>query len=377
MVKATSLLFTDPVKRSVVKLPEHLSFLLFFLTLFHLYPSVAASTKSPLVVISEARHAAVIRQVPLTGTVTSPKVARLSSQIEGQVEAIKVEVGDVVRAGDVLLKIDSELEDLTLQAAQAVTEQARAELTDARRRYADAQRLRKQNTISANELDLREAEVEIDRATLQRQIAEQRRQQARVERHIVKAPFDGVISERHTEVGEWIEPGGTIFTLVSVNGLRVEFRVPQEFFMHIDSGSRIKISVDALPGQALEGKISAIVPVSDPSARTFLVHVLLNNPQFSITPGMSVHGELQLDTGKQGVIVSRDALLRYPDGRVTVWTVKGEADQAVVSERAVTPGHSFDGKVAIRQGLQAGEKIVVEGNESLQEGQTVRIHSIQ
>jgi RND family efflux transporter MFP subunit len=337
--------------------------------------ALAAPAQAPLVVVGEARTASVIEQVPLTGTVTSPKVARLSSQIEGQVQALHVEVGDRVSAGDLLLKIDSELEDLALQAARAATRQARAELTDAERRYANARRLREQNTISANEAELLEAEVQIDRATLQRRVAEQNQQRARVEHHSVTAPFDGVISERLTETGEWIQPGVPILTLVSTDNLRAECRVPQEYFMRMDEQSRVKITLDALPARRFDGEISAIVPVSDPSARTFLIHVLLTGVDVKVTPGMSVHGSLYLDTGRQGVVVSRDALLRYPDGRVTVWTVQRSGEQATVSEQSVELGHSFDGKVSITSGLVAGDTIVVEGNESLKEGQAVRIHS--
>jgi RND family efflux transporter MFP subunit len=335
----------------------------------------AASSKAPLVVISQARSAAVIKQVPLTGTITSPKSARLSSQIEGQVAEMHVEVGDQVKAGDVLLKIDSQLEDLALEAARAATEQARAELADAKRRYTNARRLRKQRTISANEVDLRDAEVQIDKATLQRMIAEQRKQQARVEHHTVKAPFAGVISERLTEVGEWIQPGNPIVNLVAIDDLRAEFRVPQEFYLSLNEQSRMRITLDALPGKQFDGVISAVVPVSDPSARTFLVHASLNTGDIRITPGMSVHGVLLLNTGTRGVVISRDALLRYPDGRVTVWTVNSNGKETIVSEQAVTVGHSFDGKVAITEGLQAGDTIVIKGNESLQDNQVVRIHS--
>lgn len=340
-------------------------------------PALAASARTPLVVVSEAQTQTVIKQVPLTGTITSARVARLSAELSGQVEKLLVEVGDRIKTGDVLLELDAEIETLALQSTQAETARARAELADSRRRFQDAERLLKQNNISANEFRLLQAEVDIDAAALQRQLAEERRQKARLDRHTLKAPFAGVISERTTEIGEWIEPGKPILTLVAIDDLRIEFRVPQDFYTRIDEQSTITVTLDALPNRRFQGIIDAVVPVSDPSARTFLMHVLVDKGDIRMTPGMSVHGQLRLNTGEQGVVISRDALLRYPDGRVTVWVITDHEPETTVSELPVRLGHSFNGLVSIVEGLQAGDVVVIKGNESLQEGQQVRIHGTE
>ncbi len=348
----------------------NLGFVLFFFT-----TAQAASPRLPLVVVSEASTADIIKQVPLTGTISSAKLARLSSEVSGLVETLQVEVGDYVKAGDVLLQLDDEIEALSLAATVATTRQAEAELADARRRFKDAKRLRKQNTISENEIQLREAEVRIDKAVLQRQTADMKRQQATVQRYLLRAPFSGVISERHTEIGEWIVPGKPVLTLVAIDELRADFRVPQEFFKAIDKNTGVSVSLDALAGKTYVGKIKTVVPVSDPSARTFLIHVVIQDMDIKMTPGMSVHGTLHLRTGKRGVVVSRDALFRYPDGRVTVWTVSQQKDQAVASEQRVRLGISFDGQVSILEGINAGDVVVVQGNEALKEGQHVKIYN--
>jgi RND family efflux transporter MFP subunit len=347
--------------------------LLFLLALVPAITVYAANDRAPLVVVSTAHTENVIKQVPLTGTIRSAQVAQLSAEISGQVEAVNIEVGDLVEAGDVLLRLDPEIEQLTLEALQAETEQARAQLDDARRRYQDAQRLRKQNSISANELMLLEAEVEVDAAQLKQTRAEERRQMARVERHKLRAPFNGVISERMAEVGEWVQPGDPVLKLVAIDDLRIEFRVPQEYFTRINDRSVLSVTLDALPDREFDGRIETVVPISDPSSRTFIMHVRVDERDARMTPGMSVHGKLQLSTGREGVVISRDALLRYPDGRVTVWVVDTEADPPTVSEVRVTTGHSFDGQITIREGISDGDVIVVQGNESLQQDQQVNI----
>jgi RND family efflux transporter MFP subunit len=339
--------------------------------------SIYAADRSPLVVVSTAQTDTVINQVPLSGTITSARLAKVSAEVSGQVETVNVEVGDRVEAGAVLIELDREIEQLTLSALQASTRHARSELADAERRYQDVKRLREQRNISENELRLREAEVEVDTATLNQKQAEEQRQRARVERYSLRAPFSGVISERHTEAGEWIEPGSPVLTLVAVDDLRIEFRVPQEFYSRINTQSALTVTLDALPERVYDGTIEAVVPVSDASSRTFLIHVKVDTGDARLMPGMSVHGKLNLTTGRQGVVISRDAILRYPDGRVTVWVIEPDSEPPTAVEKRVTTGHSFDGLITIREGIQAGDVIVVRGNESLQEGQQVRIQRSQ
>ena len=339
--------------------------------------SISADNRSPLVVVSTAQTDTVIKQVPLTGTITSARVAKVSAEVSGQVKAVNVEVGDHVENDAALVELDREIEQLTLEAQRASTRQASAELADAKRRYQDAKRLRKQNNISENQLRLLEAEVEVDGAMLKQKKAEERRQQARVERHTVRAPFGGVISERLTESGEWIEPGRPLVTLVAIDDLRIEFRVPQEFYPTINSQSAISVTLDALPEREFDGTIDAVIPVSDASSRTFLIHVRIDAGDARLMPGMSVHGKLNLATGRRGVVISRDAILRYPDGRVTVWVINPDIEPPTVSEKRVVTGHSFNGLVTILEGIQVDDVIVVRGNESLQEGRPVRIQRVE
>ena len=334
----------------------------------------ANEKRSPLVVVSTAKTGDVIRQVPLTGTVSAKREARLSAEVQGQVESVKVEVGDAVKAGAALLVLDNEVAQFTLNGLQAATRQAQAELSDAKRRYEDAKRLRKQASISENELRLTETEVNVDSALLQQKQAEEKLQRARLARHTLHAPFDGVITQRLTETGEWISPGDAVLTLVDVDNLRIEFRVPQEFFASIDDSAKLVITLDALPDRVIETSINAVVPFSDANSRTFMLHANIDASDVRITPGMSVHGKLNLATGSQGVVLSRDAIVRYPEGRVTVWAIKPGSEPPTVTEKRVVTGKGFNGMLPISKGIKAGEVVVVKGNESLKEGQQVRIH---
>lgn len=333
----------------------------------------AAQRDAPPVVVATAEVREVTELVPVSGTVSSPRVARLSTEVAGRVEQVLVEAGDHVDVGAPLLRLDGALAQLALEAVQAATEQARAELADARRRLADAERLARARGIAQTEVRARQTEVRSDTAALRLRQAEQRTAAERLRRHELQAPFEGVISRKLTEAGEWVTPGDPVLELLAVRGLRVDFRVPQGYFPRIGQATPVELRLDALPGRSLPGRIGEIVPVSDPSARTFLVRVYPEADDLPLTPGMSASGTLRLRTGERRVVVSRDVLIRHPDGRLTVWVVQGDGPQPTVAERQVDTGLAFDGLVAVTDGLEAGERVVVEGNEALQQGQRVAV----
>lgn len=331
---------------------------------------VAAQSERVPVTAAEARQAPIVREVVLTGTVTSPRSASLSTAIGGLVEHVAVDAGDRVATGDVLLALDAELEKAAVMRAQAAVRRAEEELADARRRLREAQALSDDHSIPETTVRSTESEVRIAEAALDVLRAEERLEAARLERHRLKAPFEGVVSRKLTEVGEWIEPGTAVLELVATDGLRVDFQVPQEYAAQLGDDSSIRVELGGAPGRWFDGAIAAIVPVSDPEARSFLVRVLLQGADNIIAPGMSAHGQLRVATDRRGLVVPRDATLRHPDGRVTVWVID---ESGAVSERRIEPGRAFAELVHVQSGLEPGERVVVHGNESLREGQLVAI----
>jgi RND family efflux transporter MFP subunit len=348
-------------------------FILAIVMMAYLTQGYAAKPAHPNVITSQVEQGTIIDEIKLSGTVSSPRVTRLSAEVSGLVNHVYVDAGSLVKSGEPLLSLDTELENLSLKAAKATAQRAAEELADAERRFEDGKRLAKKKTLSANELKSLEAGVNIASATLQRYTAEKQLQQARLERHQLVAPFAGVITQKFVEIGEWIKPGDTVMELVANENLRIDFQVPQQEFPRIDSTSEISITLDALPDKVFNGVIQTVVPYSDSDARTFLLRVSPSDPSTAILPGMSASGLLRLTTGSQGIIVSRDAVLRYPDGRITVWVVEKHDDNMIVSERRVKTGSSFNNKVSILDGLKSGDQVVVEGNESLKDGQTVTL----
>ena len=132
------------------------------------------------------------------------------------------------------------------------------------------------------------------------------------------------------------------------------------------------IELDEDVGARRQLVIQSIVPVKNPGARTFLLRVVTDSQhRLPVTPGMSARGAIRIDTHPQAVVVPRDAVLMYPDGRKTVWVVEVEDGESVVHEKRIEAGIEFDGLVEVRSGLEAGLDVVTRGNEALRDGEVV------
>ena len=328
-----------------------------------------AQQEGPVVLVSRAEQSAWFEEVSLSGSVASPRIAELSTEVSGLVDEVRVELGDRVAAGDVILQLNAELESLSLAAARATTEQARHELDDAERRLAEARRLGQNQSVSVTESLV--AEVRIDTAELRRVEAEQQRQAAQIDRHRLTAPFAGLVSRKEVERGEWIQPGQTVVELVALDDLVIDFQAPQKIYARLDESARLRVRLDAFPGQSFDGRVATVVPVTDPVSRTFLLRVKLTESEPSLAPGMSASAMLRLQGDSSGIVVPRDAILRHPDGRVTVWVAEQDGDATRVREQRVSTGPGFNGQIAITSGLAAGALVVVRGNEALFDRQLV------
>ena len=336
----------------------------------------AQADNAPIpVVVETARKAPLVNNLELSGTVTSPRVSRLSTAVPGLVTTVRFDSGASVRKGDLLLELDPALEEMAVRQAKAEVAEAEAELADTYRRLRIAENLAERSYGPQNTVDALKTEVDTRKAVIERTKAQQASAEERLSRHYVKAPYDGVISQRMVEAGQWVVPGTAVFELVAMDGLRIDVPVPQQYFPQLKHGADVTAKFDALPDRVVPARIGALIPVSDPSVRTFTLRLLPKDERIEITPGMSARVDISLQSGREGIIVSRDALVRYPDGRITVWVIEENGKESLVKERRVEIGNSFDGVVHVRSGLSEGERVVVRGNESLREGQAVRAAS--
>lgn len=208
-------------------------------------PTVLAQNGPTPVNTIEVATAPLHEEIPLTGSVTARRVSRLSPKVEGFVAEVLVDEGDMVRAGDELLRLDPIMAEIDLSRAQAQLDEASARLKDAQRQRREARQLVKQQHIASTDYESSIAQVEINSTAQQRLQAELSRQQKVLARHSIYAPFDGVVSEKLIEVGQWVETSTTVLELVEFSVLRIELPVPQLYFSQVEIGTTAESSISS------------------------------------------------------------------------------------------------------------------------------------
>lgn len=325
------------------------------------------------VVVGAVERGVEVREMEITGSVTAKRQARLSARTAGLVRDMKVDAGDVMKAGDVLMELDDELAGLAVERVAAEREQAELEVTEARRLEEEVRDLAKSGAFSRSEADTRVTNLRLKQAALKRSDFQEREQRAILERHQLVAPFDGVISRKLTEAGEWVTEGTPVVELVETKGVRMDVQVPQEWVGRLRGNVKVRVRLDAYPERELPGKVGVAVPVKDPVARTFLVRIELEDAEGLAAPGMSGKALFAIEGEKEVIRVPRDAVVRFSDGTAQVWAVVNEGGQDVAKARVVKVVNSLGSLVEVSEGLDGGERVVVRGNESLRDGMPVAV----
>lgn len=332
----------------------------------------AEERPAPVETVVVRKSAGELQTLPITGTVTARRQARLSSRTTGLIESMKVDAGSRVKPGDVLVTLDTDLAEISLDLIRSQIAQARIELEEAQRREEEVRDLVKSGGFAKSEAETRKSAVRIGEAGLQQLLVREREQAETIARHQLIAPFGGVISRKLAEDGEWVTTGTPVLELVETDSPRFDLQVPQEFLGRVAEAESVTVMLDAFLGRPIPARIGVVVPVKDAVSRTFLLRLELDDPQGLAAPGMSgsariVHRPSRTDT----VSVPRDALMRFPDGKVKVWIVSQTDGLSVVAPREVQTGESHGDFVEVVSGLEGGETVVLKGNESLRDGQIV------
>jgi membrane fusion protein, multidrug efflux system len=310
--------------------------------------------------------------VPLSGTVYAKQVSDLSAQLEGWITEVLVDTGDYVKKGDVLIKLDDTQIKLALQRAQAHLDEASVWKKLKQQEKEDADILMQRNNISANEARTRNTNFETAMAQWKMAKVSLEQAQTELKRHIIRAPFSGTVSNRYHSVGEWIKPGIALVEIVDTGNLKLDFQVPQRFFSQVEANASLELSLDDHLNQTMSARVSAKIPKATQGSRTFLLRSELLNNDATLFPGMALSGKLILPRPNV-IAVPRDALIRYPDGRVTVWVAEfsGWEKNTKVFEYKVSLGISSGDWVEITNGIKSNAVVVTISNENLREGQDI------
>lgn len=307
----------------------------------------------------------------LSGSLTAEKHSMLSPRVDGLISNVNVDSGDHVKQGDVLLQLDPTMSEYELTQAKASVTRVIADRNEADRMVKEAEGLVMRKTLPQNELAIRKASLALKNAELLSAKASQALIEETLRRHQLIAPFSGVISNKMSEMGEWVSRGDTVLELVNLDEIRLDINVPQEHYADINRAASVTVISDAYPKQRLKAKIQSVVPVSNSLVRAFLVRVTLDNKTLSLLPGTSATAEFNIKLINDApLLIPRDALLINPDGSHSVFII--EDDKAL--RRKVELGRTTLDGVNITQGIDIDDWVVIRGNEVLHHEQLVTIN---
>ena len=261
-------------------------------------------------------------------------------------------------------KYAKDLERMKAMQTKDIASASQYDLAESTYIAAKAQYERAQQTLRVAELGARQEDIAAAEAELQRLQARVQRLRDDVQKTVIRSPVSGVITQRYTEVGQWLERGGKVADIVVLNTVLVRVPVHEKDLSRLRVGDEATVILDALPEHPFTGRIKHIVPQADLASRTFPVKIEVpNTPETTLKAGMFARVTLRPGSARPTLFVPKDAVVRRTTGQVVFVVHDGK-----VRLVPIKTGRAHEGALEIVEGnLQAGDMVVVTGNETLQD----------
>ena len=333
------------------------------------------------------------RNVESVGSLFALEEVTVSSEVDGKVDEVLVDVGDRVERGQPLVNVSTIELKLALDQQRALYQQARArlgiteesddiknvpdaaevkkaaaDLKEAEEAYKRSEQLLEKRLIPRQDFDQIDARVHSARAAYDLAVQSVQNLRAQLPQYkasvelaekklrdaVIRAPFKGQVKERVVSPGQYLKVQTPVMVIVSMDPLRVRLKIPETMAGLIQIGDRLLVTVDAYPNRAFSGKLSRINPSVDPQSRTFEVEALLENLEGLLKPGFFVKARIPSRKLDPGMVVPQDAL-QYSYGIYKIFLIQGD----VLKEQEVKVGDLSAEQVEIVSGVKAGDMIAV------------------
>lgn len=295
------------------------------------------------------------------GTVRADESVVVRPEIAGRLVGIHFAEGERIAAGAPLFTLDASV-------ARAALNEAQANLDKAQRADARANELATRQLIAKSDVDTVRAELGVTRA----RVASAR---AQLDKSTIHAPFDGVLGLREVSVGEFVNPGQALVSLVRLDPIEVDFSLPESELARLAPGQPVTITVDAYAGREFAGTVKAIDPAIDVASRSARLRASVPNPDLALRPGL--FARVSLDRGNdsgEALLLPEEALLQQGDLRFVYRVVDGRAVRTPVET-----GRRVPGRIEIVAGLEPGAEVVTAGQSKpmMFDGAAVRVIGAQ
>ena len=310
-----------------------------------------AASELPAVV---AERSMVVQERSFDGIVEAERRSTVSAQVAARIEEVPFDVDDYVERGDIIVQFRNLPAAADLKQAEAAAQEAQARLEEARSNHGRIEQLFRQDRVSKADMDRTNADLQTAEARVEAAKGALIAARERFENTVVRAPFSGIVVQRHVEVGEMATVGMPLMTGLSLEHLRVAVDVPQSDIGALRSDARAW--VDLPNGGSLAADAIRIFPYADPSTHTFRVRLGLAEGQHGIYPGMWV--KVRFHVGEQPALLVPQSSVVQRSELTALYVLTEDGVPRLRQVRLGNP--QADGQVAILAGLDAGEKVVTD-----------------
>lgn len=310
----------------------------------------------------------------LSGSLEPRQQAALAAEVSGSVTQVGVEVGERVEQDQVLARIEASAIQETYRAAQERVQSAQRSLRLAQTTLEATRRLFEAGAVAEQQLDQDQDRAASAQAALVAARADRAQASERVHNAVIRAPFEGVVSQQRVHEGDVVAPGTPLFTIIDPSSMRLEATAPSDALHSLKVGMPVEFSVRGLPDRNFSGNITQIAPAADPVTRQLSLLVSIPNASGELLAGLFAEGRVGAETHEGLVLpvsaVSFDSEKRPPQ-QGTVWVVRDNELQRIEVELGLLDEkHEL---VEITEGLGQGERVVVNGTTRLKEGTPVEL----
>jgi membrane fusion protein (multidrug efflux system) len=315
-----------------------------------------AEQRLPKVKVVEVLPVPLTDYLVLPGTVRPYEDIDLAAKSPGTVKWVGAKEGDWIQKGEKLLELDMEL------VATRVTE-ARARYDQAVKDYERMKKLSEEGIISKGQFDIAKTALDTSKAALDAV-------EVNLNDGNLTSPISGILDRLNVDQGEYINPGQTVMKIVNINKIKVELPVPEKDILYFNKGQHVEIEMENTKGEKQEfpGVIDFVSMTAENTTRTYLVKVVVNNPEQILRPGMIVRAHLVRRNIEEAIAVPFFTIIDREEGKA-VFVV----EDGVARVRPIEYGVFQRGIVEIRSGLEIGEQLVIVGQRNLVDGEQVEV----
>ena len=290
----------------------------------------------------------------LDGVIEAVRQTTVSAQISGQVEDVLFDVDDYVGRGEVVVRLNDTQPSARLRQAQAELKEASARLEEAQEEFERVKDVFEKQAVSKKAMDAAEAAKKAAQAKLEAARAGLEQAQEQLEYTRVRAPYPGIVTERHVEVGETAQPGKKLISGLSLEHLRVNVDVPQNMINEVRKAENV--SIETAGGSLIPVSKKTVFPYAEPASHTFRVRLEFSPDSQGLFPGMFVKAVFEI--GQQPVLVVPTASIVRRSELTAVYVLSADGKPGL---RAIRKGRDLaEGNSIVLAGLQQGEQVIID-----------------